>query len=66
VSELDLKKEKKKHDIIKRIEVIALKLRTEAGKLEPIQINHLGKELEQLVEEYRDVDDYEKWLMERK
>jgi hypothetical protein len=59
-------KEKKKHDIIMKIYAIANKLRLEAGKLEPIQINHLGKELEQLVGEYREIDDYEEWLRNRK
>jgi len=52
-------KEKKKHDIIMKIDFIAHRLRTEAGKLEPIQVNKLAKDIEKLVEEYRDLEDLE-------
>jgi hypothetical protein len=57
-------KEKKKHEIIMNIDVIAHKLRTEVNKLEPIQVNKLAKDIEKLVEEYRELDDYEKYLEE--
>jgi hypothetical protein len=34
------------------------------NKLEPIQVNKLAKDIEKLVEEYRELDDYEKYLEE--
>jgi hypothetical protein len=63
---MNKEKEKKKHEIIMNIYAIAHRLRIEANKLEPIQVNKLAKDIEKLVEEYRELDDYEKYLRERK
>jgi hypothetical protein len=52
----------KEHELIMKIDIIGHRLRMEAGKLLPIQINNLGKDIQELTLKLRDYEEQYKNL----
>ena len=58
------KRVNEEHELIMRIDVIGHRLRMEAGKLLPSQVNNLGKDILELISKIRDSEEQCKELIE--